>query len=273
MPHAIDDLAWIVRAGSPALLMATAVGLYELAMAPDAVPVQIIVDPQKQDRGFYAVAVSTDFRGKANVAVAARVNEGIWLSMDNGLPHTFQNVGLKGEDVRIFEAQEDGPRRFLWAGVRSPGFEEGKGCFRWDLTNPEEGWVHYNRGWAGGSCLGLAFFGPKVVAATHHAGVLWTDSTKEAAQVSWQKADVNCGLPLKDVDRFHPVDAVAVDREGSWLLAGGVAGIHRSTDGGQKYETCSSAEFVDKVSLPDTWLFCSGQHDVQTVSEDETRGN
>jgi hypothetical protein len=273
MPHAIDDLAWIIRAGSPSLLMATAVGLYELAMTPDAVPVQIIVDPQKQDRGFYAVAVSTDFRGKANVAVAARVNDGIWLSMDDGLPHTFKNVGLKGEDVRVFEAQEDGPRRFLWAGVRSPGFEEGKGCFRWDLTNPEEGWVHYNRGWAGGSCLGLAFVGSKVIAATHHAGALWTDSTKEAAQVSWQKPDVNCGLPLKDVERFHPVDAVAVDPAGRWVLAGGVAGIHRSSDGGLNYQTCSGAEFVDKVSLPDTWLFCSGEHDIETVSEDETRGN
>ncbi len=273
MPNAIDDLAWISRAGVPSLLMATEVGLYEIAVEPDAVPVQIIVDEQKQDRGFYAVAVSADFRGRANVAVAARVNEGIWLSTENGLPHTFKQIGLKGEDVRVLEAQEDGPRRFLWAGVRSPGFEEGKGCFRWDLTNPEENWVAYNRGWAGGSCLGLTFFGPKVIAATHHSGVLWTDAMKDAAQVAWQKPDVNCGLPLKEVERFHPVDTVAVDPEGRWLLAGGAQGIHRSTDGGQKYENCSSAEFVDKVSLPDTWLFCSAEHEIETVTEDEPGGN
>lgn len=273
MPNAINDLAWVLRAGAPSLLMATEVGLYEMVMEPDAVPVQAIVDEQKQDRGFYAVAVSADSHGKANVAVAARANEGIWLSMDNGLPHTFKHVGLKGEDVRVLEAQEDGPRRFLWAGVRSPGFEGGKGCFRWDLTNPEENWVPYSRGWAGGSCLGLTFFGSKVIAATHHSGALWTDSTKMAAQASWQKPDVNCGLPLRDVERFHPVDAVAVDPAGRWLLAGGAQGIHRSSDGGQKYQNCSSTEFVDKVSLPDTWLFCPGEHDIETVSEDEADGN
>jgi hypothetical protein len=273
MPHAIDDLAWITREGTPLVLMATEVGLYEMGIDSDAVPVQIIVDDAKQDRGFYAVAVSTDFRGKNNVAVAARVNEGIWLSMDGGLPHTFKQIGLKGEDVRTLEAQEDGPRRFLWAGVRSSGFEEGKGCFRWDLTNPEEDWVRYSRGWSGGSCLGLSFFGAQVLAATHHSGVLRIDSTKDPAQVSWQKSDVNCGLPLKEVDRFQPVDAVAVDPSGRWLMAGGATGIYRSSDAGQKYESCSSAVFVDKVSLPDTWLFCSGEHDIQTVGEDEAGGN
>jgi hypothetical protein len=273
MSNSIDDLAWVVRAGTPALLMATQVGLYEIAIKADAVPVQIIVDEKKQDRGFYAVAVSTDSRGTANVAVASHVNEGIWLSMDNGLPHTFKQIGLTGEDARVLEAQEDGPRRFLWAGVRSPGFEEGKGCFRWDITNPDEGWVDYSRGWTGGSCLGLTFYGSRVIAATHHSGVLWTDSIKDPAQGSWQKSNVNCGLPLKEVDRFHPVASVAVDPSGRLLLAGGAQGIYRSNDGGQNYQTCSSAEFVDKVSLPDTWLFCSGEHDIDIVSEDETGGN
>lgn len=273
MGQAVDDLAWIVRAGAPALLMATEGGLFELGVGAGAVPVQIVVDPQKQDRGFFAVAVATDFRGKCSVAVAARINEGVWLSDDNGLPHTFKPIGLKGEDVRILEAQEDGPRRFLWAGLRTPGFEEGRGCFRWDLTNPDEGWVAYGGGWTGGSCLGLTFCGPNVVAATHHAGVLRLDATKEAGKVAWAAAGVNCGLPLKEVDRFLAVDAVAVDSTGSRLLTGGATGIFGSADGGTTYKNASSTEFVDRVSLPETWLFCSGEHDIVTLGENEAVGN
>lgn len=270
MGQTVDDLVWIIRGGSPALLMATAGGLFELATAPDAVPVQIVVDGQKQDRGFFAVAVSADFRGNISVAVAARASEGIWLSTDNGLPHTFQPIGLKSEDVRVLEAQTDGPRRFLWAGARSPGFEEGHGCFRWDLTNPDEGWVSYSRGWTGGSCLGISFLGSQVIAATHHAGVLQSDATKDAA---WTAGGVNCGLPMKEVDRFQAIDAIAADPGGTRLLAGSEKGVHSSVDGGKTYQCCSSNEFVDRVSLPKTWLFCSGDHEITVVGEDEANGN
>jgi hypothetical protein len=71
------------------------------------------------------------------------------------------------------------------------------------------------------------------------------------------------------VDRFHRVSAVAVDPDGRLLLAGGPEGIYCSKDGGAHYESCSSKEFVDAVTLPETWLFCSGEHEVILVSEDE----
>jgi hypothetical protein len=278
LPFSIDDLAWVNRVGAISLVLATEKGLYELAAHEDAVPIQITVDEKTADQGFYAVAVSMNRQGMANVAVAGRENTGVWLSND-GRDRTFKHIGLRDEFVRTLETQEDGPRRWLWAGVLSPGLEEGNGCFRWELDernqvdNPAEHWKAYNRGWVGSSCQGLTFFGPNVVAGTHHAGVLWTDSTRDPAEVSWNKADVNCGLPLREVDQFQPVDAVAVSPDGKWLLAGGVDGIYRSNDGGQHYQPASKSEFVDKVSLPATWLFCSGEHEIESVNEDETGAN
>ncbi len=264
----IDDMAWITRPAGPALLLATDGGLYELPATPGGVPEQIIVDSEDRKRGFHAVSVCADVRGKDWVAVAARADEGVWLSSENGQSHSFKHIGLRGEAVRTLEAQEDGPRRFLWAGVRVGGFEEGKGCFRYDLVNPAE-WVAFNRGWTGGSCRGLAFSGSQVLAATHSAGVLWTDATKDPATVSWEKPSVKCGLPLKEMDRFQPVTALAVDPASQVVLAGGAEGVYRSADRGQTYTGSSAREFVDKMTLPETWLFCSGDHDVESLSEDE----
>jgi hypothetical protein len=48
-----------------------------------------------------------------------------------------------------------------------------------------------------------------------------------------------------------------------------VEGVFRSGDGGSTFLPASSKEFMDKVTLPPTWLFCLGEHDLQVVSEDE----
>jgi hypothetical protein len=62
---------------------------------------------------------------------------------------------------------------------------------------------------------------------------------------------------------------VAADPAQRLLMAGGVEGVYRSRDGGERYEPASECEFADKVTLPPTWLFCSGQHDVTVEKEDE----
>lgn len=267
----VEDISWISREGVPVLLVATDVGLYELPLRQGASPVQVLVDPQNQDLGFYAVATSTDFRGGVSVAVAARATDGVYLSSQAGQPGTFTHIGLKGEDVRVLAVQYDGPRSFLWAGVAVVGNEPGKGGFSWELRGsaaPPEGWRQFQRGWVGGSCRSLAFQGTKVLAATHHAGVVWLDSNSRDA--GWQGPAVGCGLPIRDVELiFQPVNAVAVDGENRLILAGGPAGVFRSNDGGSQYENCSTREFSEKVTLPETWLFCSGQHEVDVVSEDE----
>jgi len=86
---------------------------------------------------------------------------------------------------------------------------------------------------------------------------------------AWQAPDVRCGLPLRDQGRFFPVGTVASNMEGSLLMAGGSEGIYRSTSGGANYAPSSSKEFIEKVTLPQTWLFVSGEHDIVVVGEDE----
>jgi len=264
----VNDMTWVLRGDVPALLLATDVGLYELRVGGS--PVQVLVNPQNQDEGLYAVVASKDVRGQTSVAVAAQATGGVFLSNESGRANSFRHVGLQGEDVRVLAVQYDGPRSFLWAGVAAAGGDPGKGCFRWELRGAEdapEGWRPLGKDWTGGSCRGLAFLGTRVLAASHRVGVLRLDvSTRDP---KWKVPDVRCGLPLRDPGRFHPVDTVASDPEARLAIAGGLEGVFRSVDEGITYESASSKEFSEKVTLPPTWLFCSGEHDVIVVSEDE----
>jgi hypothetical protein len=69
------------------------------------------------------------------------------------------------------------------------------------------------------------------------------------------------------------VDALAADPRRSIVLAAGKTGVYRSRDGGQRYGSCSQKVFTDKVTLPPNWLFCSGEHDIEVVTEDEKGTN
>jgi hypothetical protein len=269
----VNDAAWTVREGVPLLLLATDNGLYELALQEGASPVQVLVDASNQKLGFYTIAATTGIRGTYFVAVAARGTGGVFLSSQGGKPNTFVYIGLRGEDVRVLTAQQDGVRTFLWAGLAAVGNEAGKGCYRWELRGsepPPEGGLPFQKGWAGGSCHGLAFQGSYVMAATYQAGVIWLDTSKGEA-AAWHPPAIDCGLPIRDVERiFQPVHAVAADPDGRLLLAGGPTGVYRSLDHGVTYERCSTGEFSEQVTLPETWLFCSGEHKIEVMSEGET---
>jgi hypothetical protein len=272
----VVDLAWILRQGVPVLLMASDVGLYELALRPKATPVQVLVDPSDPDLGFYAVASSTSVRGETSVAVAAQATGGVFLSSQGAGAGSFRRAkGLEGEDVRVLEVQEQGVRSFLWAGVAvgSPS-EPGKGAFRLELrgsADAPEGWQAFGKNWKGGTCWGLAFEGGNVLAASHQAGVLRLDSA--AADPSWVAPEIGCGLPLRDAGRLQPVRAVATAPGRKVLMAGGPVGVSLSRDNGVHYEPVSNRELSDKVTLPETWLFCSGEHEITVVSEDEAARN
>lgn len=277
---AVLDMAWMVREGVSVLLLATEKGLFELVVRPGAVLDQIRVDPSKQDLALYAVAVATSTHGDVSVAVAVQNLGGILLSDKGGASNTFRSIGLDGQDVRVLALQQyPGNRSFLWAGLfAGPGTDEGKGCYRWELWPGEEAageeWSGFGKNWKGGGCRWLAFAGAKVLAATHRAGVLWLDDggKKDAA---WNAPEIGCGLPLRGTEEgriFQPVDSVTADSAGNVILAGGSKGVYRSRDGGRNYLSSSKNEFTefsDKVTLPETWLFCSGVHDIQVVSEDE----
>jgi Baseplate J-like protein len=268
---AINDLAWTARETLPLLMLATDQGLFELALQAQASPVQVQVDPGKPTLGFYAVAASVGIRGTFFVATAARGAGGVFLSSQGGRQGTFTLLGLSGDDVRVLEVQQDGVRTFLWAGITVAGNEAGKGCVRWELqgATPPTTRTLVNKQWDGGSCHALAFKGSLVFAATHQKGVLWLDQSK-GDDASWHLPVLGCGLPVRDVERiFHPVLTVAADPAQQLVLAGGPVGVYCSADDGTNYENCSSREFRDKVTLPGTWLFCSGEHSVEVLSEDE----
>jgi hypothetical protein len=265
----INDLSWTVRDGLPLLILATDDGLYELSVQMGASPVQILVDAQKPKLGFYAVAASMGIRGTFYIAAAARNLDGVYLSAQGGKSESFTNIGLQGENVRVLEIQQDGVRTFLWAGVTAAGNEAGRGCFRWELqglTMPNRVDA-FQRGWAGGSCQALAFKDSLVFAGTFQKGVLWLDLSKGEA-ASWHAPLLECGLPIRDAERsFYPVEALASLSGQKFVLAGGKRGVYRSADNGTTYESVSQKVFDDKVTLPETWLFCSGAHEIEIIAE------
>lgn len=244
----IEDAAWMSDA---TLLLACDRGLYKLETKPGSTPVQMKIDGVV---GLYAV-VAVD----STIAVAAQQEGGVYLSTQ-GKP--FRPIGLKNEDIRVLAVQRLGPRDFLWAGAYAPGTEAGKGAFRWELRgleDPPDGWRPFAKNWKGGSCYNLAFQDDRVIAATFHMGVLTLDASE------WKEPSVTCGLPLRDIGRLQQVKSVAV--RGGLILAGGPDGIFRSSDGGENYQRSTKREFTDKVMLPETWLFCPGDHEIEVKSE------
>ena len=286
----IHDFAWLQRDHESVVLLATDRGLFELRAQAGSAPVQILVNLQDQSMGFYAVTTVREVRGQITVAVAARETDGVFLSNEGGLQGTFRKIGLDGDDIRVLTIQYDGPRAFLWAGAFAAGGNDpGDGCFRWELRGSEdspEGWEAFKAGWNGGSCRDVAFLGMHVLAASHRSGILRLDASKRDS--AWVPSEVNSGLPQRDSGRFNPVNAVATAPQsrarvqlegllassnpaeaGQQVLAGCIDGAYRSINGGAQYSSLSNKEFADKVTLPPTWLFCSGTHEITVMDEDE----
>ncbi len=274
----IEELAWTMRDGSELLLLATDAGLYELAMRPDASPVQVFVHDHDQEQGFYSVAASTDIRGWVNVAVVSRATGGVFYSFHGGRSNSFRPVGLANEDVRVLMIERVGVTSFLWAGMATDvAGGPGKGCKSLELLGENDspaGWQSVDKGWDGGSCRALATQGSRILAATHHKGVL--QIIPRQADSAWQVPSIECGLPLREAEEerlFFAVDALAAHPQGDVVLAGGPKGVYRSATAAGPYTCCSSRSFTDKVTLPPTWLFCSGEHQIEIVYEDGTGQN
>ncbi|MEU7840993.1 putative baseplate assembly protein [Micromonospora sp. NPDC049114] len=278
----ISDVAWLDRDGAGALLVATDTGLYEVSLLPGAVPLQILVDPSDADRGFYAVRAFVSERGAPGVAVAAQAGFGVYLSTAGGRPGSFAHVGLSNVDNRVLAVQYDGPATLLWSGAGEPDPKKpGQGCHRTRLFESDVQWQTVQSGWIGGTCRDLAFAGSQVLAATQSGGVLRLDTL--AAQPQWQSVSVNCGLPLRDRTRFVPVDAVAVSgpatlgangptADDRLVLACGERGVYRSADA-VNWTASANQATADVVTVPDTWLLCSGEHDIEVVRQDATLGD
>lgn len=270
--YIIGDVAWIARDGKPTMELATDVGLYEVSLGPSASPLQIFVNPGDEALGYYSVAAAKDSRGTYFVALASREKGGVFVSTEGGRGNTFINIGLAGEDVRLLEIQKDGSRLFLWGGLAAPfAGDPGKGCKVIEVgaqMDKNADWDTLSKDWKGGSCVNLVFAGDSMYAGTFDGGVLKLDSRADG--VSWEPCDLRSGLPIASKEHpFERIDALATDPAGKLLMAAGTSGIFRSSDAAQHFQTCSTRIFPDKVSLPPNWLFCSGEHDIEVISEDD----
>ncbi|MEK8105510.1 hypothetical protein NKG94_10870 [Micromonospora sp. M12] len=286
----ISDVAWLDRDGAGALLVATDTGLYEVSLLPGRCRCRswsTRPTPTGVLRGA-RVRLRTWRAGRGG----GRAGQfGVYLSTAGGRPGSFTHVGLANVDNRVLAVQYDGPATLLWSGAGEPDPKKpGQGCHRTRLFESDVKWQSMQAGWIGGTCRDLAFAGQQAVAATQSGGVLRLDTL--AAQPQWQSVSVNCGLPLRDRTRFVPVDAIAVSGPtaagaagavgGSGaagggaaerlILAGGERGVHRSANAVDWTPSANQAT-ADVVTVPDTWLLCSGEHDIEVVRQDATLGD
>jgi hypothetical protein len=266
LDRVVLDLDWLDRDGTAVILMATDGGLYEVGLIPGSTPTQTLVDARDADRGFYAVKAFVSASGVPGVALASQAQYGVYLSTNAGRRNTFQSIGLANVDARVLDVQYDGPATVLWVGTgESNPQASGQGCYRARLYETDVRWQQVGTGWVGGTCRDLALNGSVLVAGTQSGGVVRLDTS--AATPVWQTVAVNCGLPLRDRTRFVAVESIAAGN--GQLLAGGGGGVYRSTDA-VTFTVSANQSTVDLVTVPDTWLLCSGEHAITVVRDTAT---
>src|SRR5690606_8111059 len=136
-----------------------------------------------------------------------------------------------------------------------------------EAAKPVERLAH---GWSFGSCRAIAFVdgGRTAIAATSAGDVVALDSKSQTP--AWQRTSEDEGLPYFEGGR-KPIGTLASqstveDRAPQdRVLVGGGFGIYRSLDGGKRFGPATQA--TDIVTLPQTWLFASGEHEIEVVHE------
>ena len=265
---AVRDLAWLLRDDVPVLLLATVEGLAEMPVgAATAIKLQA-----SSPRNVYAVAVSSMLQGAASVALGTR-HAGVWLSRESGAEGTFADIGAREHDVRYLRFQDRDGRTWLWAGLTTTGSGVGQGgCIRWELgrTEAAKDPELLNDGWRHRSCHGLVFTEDPgeddplpnrwVLAATYAGEVVALDT--RAREPKWLPPSESLGLPFTDRGRLPVLGIAEQDRR---TLICSDHGIFRSDDRGRSFVDCTQSEEI--VTLPQTWLLCSGEHEIDVVRE------
>ncbi|MBK8978605.1 MAG: baseplate J/gp47 family protein [Planctomycetes bacterium] len=294
--HRVYDLAWTEDESQPMLLLATQLGLYRTPLRAGGIGASSI-DPvlgAPQTR-IYSVAVSATPSARFAVAIGTR-NEKVHLSRRNAAGDSFDTLDSDQLDVRLLRFQELDGHTHLWAGLAVAGRQSttGDGAARWALGIG--GGAPGNRevlstGWSGqpfGSCTGLAFVGVgrrTALASTSGGRVVALDT--KAATPRWapvpedvgigyvqegehagQKPEL-CGLAAQPRTGAEPADRV---------LVAGDAGLYRADlrsasaappAGGPDARFARLGERRDIVTIPPTWLFRSGPHDIRVHREGE----
>jgi len=269
----LRDVAWLRRDdGVQLLFLAGDEGLHRIEARSSASIEPIAVLPDGERIGLWAVAIGRDRAGRIHVSVAAQQERGIFSSHREGLPRTFRPLpSVEGTDIRVLEFRSEPSGDFLWLGSSAFSTSRARGCARWRLLgadDPPEGWVKLDQDWNdAGSCNALAFDADYVYAATALGGLLRLDPSAESEH--WEAPSIDCGLPLSPDGRLVEVRSVGVDPIRHTVLVGCDAGVFRSQDTAKSFASASARIFDDKVTVPDNWLLCSGEHEIDVIYEDE----
>ena len=262
----IADAAWGSRGDNPTLYLATPKGLFEIDLREGSVPQRIdvgtpaVVGTPTDGPGMYAVATMYDSAGHLIVAAAAEERRGVFLTSENTTPTAWQRSALADRDIRTMFVEYRGPTEtYLWAL-----FAGGGGCGRLRIGDVDPRWQIFETGWTGGTCWAIAVADDVAFAATQSGGVLRIP-LRDSAPV-WRPVDVNCGLPLESRTDFEPVRSVAISSsQPGLIIVGGPKGVYRSADSGVTFSSAAERESRSSVTVPATWLLCSGTHELDVV--------
>ena len=280
----VYSTAWVSRDGRPRLMLGTRRALRRLEH--EGAEGSVIIGQLRkapgngETAGVIAIASMRHPSGTSYVAVARTGSGGVLISREGSEAGSFDLLpGSLGKDVRVLVFQRDGDRTFLWAGLAAEGGERGEGLMRVEARADGidlGGWTQFGKGWDGGSCEGIDFAGPIVLAGTNRAGVLTLDLSAAATDQVWRAPALDCGLPIQ-VDRraLVPISGVAAttgsDGRLAKLLAGTNEGLFESNDG-LAYKRTGQTEFTEEVPLPEHWLYCSGEHEITVAREQDGSG-
>lgn len=251
------------------LILATDNGCYEIRPGQNLVKIRLGVD--NEPAAFYAVAADLDPIGNVVVAVAAQRSAGVFISREAARAESFRSIGLQGKNIRSLAVQRNGTARHLWAGVAAIGDQEGSGAHRLNLNNTGTGWMAYGDGWRGGSCASFAFRDNQVFAGTHHAGVVLLNLQQR--QPVWRAPVIGCGLPIRDdSQRLAAIRdlAIAGDNDQAVLMCATRDGVYAPIEqiNSLHFRHSSQRDQVERVTLPENWLFCSAQHAIEVINDD-----
>jgi hypothetical protein len=213
------------------------------------------------------------------------------LAMDSqdGIPLDIHCLGVQWCKLQ--------KRFLLWAGRTalgrvelgdaSPSFDEQRraleagGCCRWSFDqqlNALEPGRWATEGWTGGSCLGLAFLGNRVLAATSRGTILVADVPQPTL---YETETLTKWRPVADprnvLDEHLAFTCITANQKSRLVLAGCEQGVFRSQNKkgaeetwGETYEKASHRTFSrlkDSVTIPPNWLLVSDHHVVHVTRE------
>ena len=225
-----------------------------------------------------AVGTLAEASGARLVAVARRGLEGVLLSNDSGWDGGFENVKLKGHDVRALALVHTDGQTWLIAGCARPvvggqhavmiaPVDVAMGQIGiWDAKNGVKGdWVPADLGWPGGGVNALAVHQGVLIAACSQGGLAYGTVSAEGA-VHWKSAPEEAGLPLAPGSRMPaPVGCVAAARGriaigGQELIAltGPAADVFDF-----RFEDVGVRAGARVITIPLDWTLCGDVHAIE----------